>query len=732
MALLTRPFLSPTNEQGPRESATVERLRWVVGLRWTVAVALLLVGVIGNALNIYSGQTIAAHIGLAALVLLYNLYYLYALRQPDFGQTALTKLVRYAQVPVDLLVFTVLVHFLGGITSPVFVLYFLYVFVGLAILPPSGAYWVAGAAAFFYGALALLELWVKPPVSRFVDPQTVAALDAGGYLGYFFTVSATLMITAYIANYFAGLLTRDESTIREQLGEMNTLYTATRTMSTTLNSDEIMRTLLAKATELDTPGSCALILFNEQGEGICSAAIGISAAERSYYDHHPVTMQHPLIKKMLLDRKGIYAPDVEAMPNLRSLAMRSSVRSIYVLAMLNNERLTGILTISFDKPYTMPTTHWNLMGTITQQAALAIERSRLFADAERSAREMAGLYHIGLVTTSSLQIDEVLRLIYEQVNQVFHPDTFYIGLYEDEPAELRFDIFVENGTFLPPFRARLEGGISAWVIRNARPVFVRDWNNEIEQLPFEGGVVGAPTQSVLSVPLMAKNKMVGVMSVQALVPNAFDENHLRLLTSMANQAALALENAKLHAQVNEQAQRDPLTGTYHHGTFIERLNAMVRQSSLDRQPLALVMLDIDRFKQYNDTYGHLVGDDVLRATVVSIQNHLRSTDVLGRWGGEEFGIILHDVSRAQARLIAERIRQTAAHTAMTDIHNRNIPSPTVSQGIAMYPDDATGIEELIDKADSALYRAKNLGRNQISDWIELDGERGPISFRARG
>ncbi len=150
-----------------------------------------------------------------------------------------------------------------------------------------------------------------------------------------------------------------------------------------------------------------------------------------------------------------------------------------------------------------------------------------------------------------------------------------------------------------------------------------------------------------------------------------------------------------------------------------------------RQNVALIMLDIDRFKQYNDTYGHLVGDDVLRSIVVAIQNHLKSTDVVGRWGGEEFGIVLADVNRAQARLVAERIRQTAMTATLRDLHNRSIPAPTVSQGIALYPDDATDVEELIDKADSALYRAKDLGRNQIAEWVEMETDH-PLTFRARG
>src|SRR4051812_42696932 len=138
------PALSPWASQNNNELR--ERLRWVIGLRWSVVLALFAVVILGNTYRGDSLQTSLVHFGLAIAVLLYNLFYLYASRQPGFGESELTNRLRYAQVPIDLAVFTVLVHFSGGATSPVFVLYFLYIFVGLAILPPSGAYWVAAIA----------------------------------------------------------------------------------------------------------------------------------------------------------------------------------------------------------------------------------------------------------------------------------------------------------------------------------------------------------------------------------------------------------------------------------------------------------------------------------------------------------------------------------------------------------------------------------------------------------
>ena len=729
MALLSKSLPNNTIEIDTRE--LIERIKWVISLRWTLAVALLLVGLFRETSPADPQPVKLYYAGLALLVIGYNLYFFMAARRADFGETGTTNLVRYLQVPLDLVVFTLLLHLQGGVTSPVFSLYFVYVFIGLAILPPSGAYWVALGAAVCYSALALLEVWgwLKPPASA--SALVSSKPEAGIYLGYVFMISATLMITSYIANYFAGLLTKDERTIRNQLEELNTLYTVTRKMSGSFDSEEVMKTLVSVARDISKATATSLLLFNEQGEGTFAATSGFSPQEREKQNALLITADNPLIKQVIEDYKGIYAPDAEAIPGLRSLLVRHSTKSFYAIPMQNDSRLAGTLNLSFDRPYRLPQSQWQLFLAIAQQAALALERSRLFDEAERAAREMAGLYHIGLVTTSSLQIDEVMRLIYEQVVRVLHPDTFYIGLYDEDLGELRFDMFVENGEFLPPFRTRLQGGVAAYVIRKKQPLFVRNWSKEIEQFPFEAGVVGAPTQSVIIVPLTAKNKTVGVMSVQALQPDAFDREQLRLLISIAGQAALALENAKLHAQVFEQAQRDPLTGVFNHGTFIDKLQSQVRDAAAAKQTVGLIMLDIDRFKQYNDTYGHMVGDDVLRSIVVAIQNHLKSTDVVGRWGGEEFGIVLPGITRSQARLVAERIRQTAAHATLKDLHNRTIPSPTVSQGLALFPDDGTNIEELIDKADAALYRAKDLGRNQIAEWIEIENEK-PITFRARG
>lgn len=716
------PRTNAGNFAGNETDEVTEQMRWVIGIRWTVVAALVFVwlGLTFSSFFGYPHSTAYWYLALAIFTATLNVIYSAVSRQPTLSAGHSSHWLRLAQIPLDLLVFTAIVHLTGGVMGPVFVLYFLYIFVGLAILPPLGAYYVAGISALMYGGLAVFEVvWLKPPVGA-ADTHTVAS--AGSYGGYVLVVSATLMIIAFISNYFAGLLTRNAGTIREQFDALSALYSFTRTISNSHSIDNAVEVLVDMTRDIEHASATALVLFNEAGEGRVVTTRGFTPEQAAQAGELRLDRAGDTVQRLLAGGKGLFAPDIDQEPWLKACMVRHGTRSIYAVPVVREEQVLGLLTLTFDRKYTMPGSHWNRLVAMTQQAALALERTHLLTDAQRAARESLSLYQIGLVTTSSLQIDEVLHLIFEQVQRLLHPDSFYIALYDEDHAELTYDIFVEGGDTLPPFKARLDTvGIASYVIRNRRAIFIRDWAAEHEQLPFESGLVGAPTHSLISVPLIAKDKIVGVMSAQAMQVDAFDQHHLRLLTSIASQAALALENARLHATVHEQAQRDSLTGAYNHGTFIDKLSRLIQSAGSEYATAALIMLDVDKFKQYNDTYGHLVGNDVLRSVVSSIQDHVKSTDVVGRWGGEEFAIMLPGVSRSQARLVSERIRQTVAHNVMRDMQNRPIPSPTVSQGIAMFPDDALQIDEIIGKADTALYHAKDLGRNHIVEWISMNG-----------
>ena len=173
----------------------------------------------------------------------------------------------------------------------------------------------------------------------------------------------------------------------------------------------------------------------------------------------------------------------------------------------------------------------------------------------------------------------------------------------------------------------------------------------------------------------------------------------------------------LFFELQKMADTDGLTGLYNHRHFRERLNVEFTRIKRIPEPLSLLFIDVDLFKCINDSHGHLAGDEILQGNAGAIRNNVREIDVLARYGGEEFAVILPGTDRRGARKMAERLRHSVSEKAFY-IDWKRI-QVTVSVGAATYPDDATDQDDLIDKADKALYHAKRSGRNQTSLWDEV-------------
>jgi diguanylate cyclase (GGDEF)-like protein len=220
-------------------------------------------------------------------------------------------------------------------------------------------------------------------------------------------------------------------------------------------------------------------------------------------------------------------------------------------------------------------------------------------------------------------------------------------------------------------------------------------------------------RSELVVPIRHGERVLGALDAQDDHRDAFGEEDLFVMQTLSDQLAVAIVNSELHMAVERQAHADSLTGVYNHGYFLQCLNDELVHAQRTGQPLALIMLDIDYFKQYNDRYGHVIGDRVLQVIVQAIRENIKHEDLVGRWGGEEFGIALPNTSAPQGLIVAERIRRTLAAMEMRDNAGGPIEKPTISQGLASFPDHANSPEALVDRADRMLYLAKEHGRDQV-------------------
>ena len=253
-------------------------------------------------------------------------------------------------------------------------------------------------------------------------------------------------------------------------------------------------------------------------------------------------------------------------------------------------------------------------------------------------------------------------------------------------------------------------GIVVNAVQNKRVELVNDVWKDRRVKSIKGK---AHFESVLVVPLLSRDKVVGVITCYGTRPYAFSFNDQDLITVLAAQVGVFIENAYLYRELQEATLRDPGTGLYNYRYFYQELSRRFRQAKAEEQPLSIVIMDIDHFKKYNDTYGHVVGDEVLRQTGQVIQKTVGDRGVVARYGGEEFAVIL-DEPLENARQIVEHIRRAVAHNKF-EYQGYVVQAVTVSVGLASYPDHDQDEKELLEKADQAMYwGAKMRGRNKVA------------------
>ncbi len=349
----------------------------------------------------------------------------------------------------------------------------------------------------------------------------------------------------------------------------------------------------------------------------------------------------------------------------------------------------------------------------TVTAFIGVETiQQLKSSASRHIERLEIVNELSKKIGSTLETRQVFTLLDAAVQSALDADAYYIGTTQDD--QLHLELLYDDGEYFQDLWVPKKGTLSNWVITHQRGLFLPDLRNEIELDDVEIVTVGKDktTLSWMGVPMIGSH-VNGAIAISSYRPNAFDRGNMELLENIAQHAALALDNAYHHELVENQARLDGLAGVLNHGFFISSLHEQAKGCLEQNRPLSLIMLDVDHFKQYNDTFGHLVGDEVLISLCKVIRQHIKNTDAVGRWGGEEFCVSLPNADREQAVQVAQRIRESMASMKVENARQVTIPIPTISQGIAVFPTDTDDTTKLIDLADKRLYIAKARGRDQI-------------------
>lgn len=250
-----------------------------------------------------------------------------------------------------------------------------------------------------------------------------------------------------------------------------------------------------------------------------------------------------------------------------------------------------------------------------------------------------------------------------------------------------------------------------WMAKQDAPVNVEDIlkNPELSIiLNSETTPLTDPRYSIF-IPVRSPERMIGILALgNKQAGNSFYPEEIKMVTNVVKQASIVIENAQLYAQAKERANLDELTGLFNHRYFHQRMGEEIARAARFGQVFSLLTIDLDFFKKYNDVYGHLYGDKILKATAERIKESIRTIDLVFRYGGDEFVVILPQASSDNALKVAERIRSALDH----EVDYKGMPV-TCSIGIASWPTDGVMREEIVHASDAALYHAKQTGKNRV-------------------
>lgn len=346
--------------------------------------------------------------------------------------------------------------------------------------------------------------------------------------------------------------------------------------------------------------------------------------------------------------------------------------------------------------------------------ALKRENTRLAEVLRQRTKELSFFINAGKALTSTLEFKKVLRIIMEKSQRLIRCEAWSLLLIDQASNELFFELVKgKKNREIKNLRLKIGEGIAGWVAKSASPLIVPDVRSDPR---FNSGVdriTKFNTRSILCVPIINKSKTIGVIEmINKSDGRRFDKYDLELLSKLVDQAAIALERSYLYQQMADLAVTDDLTKLFNFRYLDQTLDVEIRRCQRYGSCVSLIFFDMDYFKHVNDTHGHLMGSKVLVEVAQILINSLRDIDIISRYGGDEFVIVLPETDVTTTVRITKRLwRAIREHEFLKD---ENVGMKlTASFGIAGYPNHARAKKDLIRLADQAMYKAKNSGRDNI-------------------
>ncbi|MGH9682862.1 MAG: diguanylate cyclase [Candidatus Acidiferrales bacterium] len=489
--------------------------------------------------------------------------------------------------------------------------------------------------------------------------------------------------------------------------ELHILNEIGRALSSTLETDSLFDRIYSEMRRLLDVSSFFIAFYDRKTEEV---RFDMEIIEGERQPKHTRPSGNRVIEYIMRTRQPILVRDhfAEEMQRLGIQPGRHA-GSFCGVPLVLYDRAIGVMAVHSQHERAFDEGHVELLRVLASEAGIAIENARLFAEEQKKSRQLMLLNNISGHAITTLNPDEMLTKIAGEIENALSYDHIGIAILDYSAKELMIQAEAGSRRDAVGRRIVLGEGLVGHVARSGQMEIVRDVT------PLSPQPVLAGSVCAIALPVTYAEQLMGVLYVESSEPCEFGEQEVLLLRTLADLFAGALHNALTFQKAQEQAITDGLTGVKTHRFLMEALSSEWKRSTRANRSFALVLMDLDRFKFVNDYYGHLEGDVVLQRVGHILEQNCRRSDVVARYGGDEFVILMPETTVEQAYQLACKLRGWVASDPL--LRDKNI---TASFGIAGFPVHGSTPQELIQVADSSMYLSKHQGGNAVSSAEHYD------------
>jgi diguanylate cyclase (GGDEF)-like protein len=474
------------------------------------------------------------------------------------------------------------------------------------------------------------------------------------------------------------------------------LYDASQAVLSTFDLDEVLNQVLAIVRDyFHLQNGCIMLLDEAAQKLFVRAQFGDCTMPPDFF----VPFGKGITGIAAKARRPVYSADVTTDP--RYIAHIPSTRSELAIPLMVRDEVVGVLDCQSNVPAFFDNETVDLLTLFATQASIGLQNAKLYSMLQRRAAQLEAINAIAKRTTVELDLKELLDRLCTQLPQSFPVEHVAIFL-RDEDGNL---VLCSQQGILS---SRLQVG-------DLLPADYACTSPRADHSPYCGDPSKCPGdcfpagREEVCLPLVSFGENIGLLVCISAQNKAFHANDMQALESVADILATASQNARYVDRVRQLAYRDGLTGVFNRRYFESRLIDEVTRAARYGGGVSVLMIDLDHFKRINDDFGHLLGDDVLRAVSAIFVRQLRKVDVVCRYGGEEFAVVLPATQGASAAAVADKLRRAVANAQFAGV---SYPV-TVSIGVAEFPANGITRDDIVRAADDALYDAKGTGRNHV-------------------